>query len=262
MKYFSMFSGIGGFDYVLNKLNHDCVGFCEIDKYAIKTYYKNFDNEVYNYGDATKINTKKLPRFNILCAGFPCQAFSSAGKRSGFDDTRGTLFYEVARIIKDKKPKIICLENVPGLLNHNKGQTFEIIIKTLYELGYSVQWSIINSAYYTQQNRKRVYIFGFLTKGRANKKKIINFSTIYKSASGVIIPTITTKPIGRGECIYIETENKKRWLTPIECERLQGFPDNWTAGVSDTQRYKQIGNAVTIPVVYELFKNIIGKKKK
>ena len=158
-----MFSGIGGFEYGIQTALPDaeCVGYSEIDKYAIATYQKHFPNHK-NYGDATKIKADELPDFDMLCGGFPCQAFSIAGKRRGFEDTRGTLFFDVARIIEVKRPKIVFLENVKGLLNHNKGETFRIIIQTLEELGYCVEWMVLNSKNYNvPQNRERVFITGF-----------------------------------------------------------------------------------------------------
>lgn len=175
-----MFSGIGGFELAISKTmpNAECVGFSEIDKYAIQTYEKHFPNHR-NYGDAKSINTRKLPDFDFLCAGFPCQAFSIAGNRKGFKDTRGTLFFEIARIIKAKRPKIILLENVKGLLNHENGKTYKIIIKTLDELGYDLEWLVINSKdFNVAQNRERVFIIGI----HRNKscKKILPLGTHFK----------------------------------------------------------------------------------
>src|SRR3989304_1859821 len=152
IKYFSMFTGVGGFELGLQNTRliqqedkermsninrtssqyYSCVGFSEIDKYANQLLANKFPN-IKNYGDATKINPNELPDFDMLCGGFPCQSFSIAGKRRGFEDTRGTLFFDIARIIKAKRPSYILLENVKGLLNHNKGQTFKVIIQTLDE---------------------------------------------------------------------------------------------------------------------------------
>jgi len=163
MKYFSMFSGIGGFEYGLQQSDYDfeCVGFCEVDKFAISIYKRHFPTHR-NYGDATKINTKDLPDFDFLVGGFPCQAFSIAGKRRGFNDTRGTLFFEIARVLKDKRPRYFLLENVRGLLSHNQGETFQTILKVLADLGYNVQWSLLNSAdFQVPQRRERVFIEGY-----------------------------------------------------------------------------------------------------
>lgn len=170
MRYFSMFSGIGGFDLALNRAKHECVGYSEIDKYAIKTYEQNFGKEVKNYGDAKKINPAELPDFDLLVGGFPCQSFSIAGKRKGFEDTRGTLFFEIARILKAKKPSTCLLENVKGLVNHDQGKTFAKIISTLSELGYNVEWQVLNSKFFgVPQNRERVFIIGHLGEGSTGK---------------------------------------------------------------------------------------------
>lgn len=163
IKYFSMFSGIGGFEYGMEQSNVDfeCVGFCEVDKYAESIYKKNYPNHI-NYGDATKIKTEELPDFDFLVGGFPCQAFSIAGKRRGFDDTRGTLFFEIARVLKDKRPRYFLLENVKGLLSHNKGETFKTILRVLSDLGYNVQWTLFNSAnFQVPQRRERIFIEGY-----------------------------------------------------------------------------------------------------
>ena len=121
----------------------ECIGYSEIDKYAIQVYNKHFNHK--NYGDITKISAETLPDFDLLVGGFPCQSFSIAGKRKGFEDTRGTLFFDIARILKAKNPRLILLENVKGLLSHDNGFTFKTIIKTLDELGYDCQWQVLNS---------------------------------------------------------------------------------------------------------------------
>jgi DNA (cytosine-5)-methyltransferase 1 len=162
MKYFSMFSGIGGFEIPLQELGWECVGFSEIDKYAVSIYRNHFPTHN-NFGDATKIIPSELPDFDLLCGGFPCQAFSVAGKRQGFDDTRGTLFFDIARILREKRPRLLLLENVKGLLSHDSGRTFKVIITTLAELGYDCQWQVLNAKDFgVPQNRERVFIVGHL----------------------------------------------------------------------------------------------------
>lgn len=165
IKFFDMFAGIGGFRSGLEAVGgFECVGYCEIDKYAKQAYEAMYDTggEVY-FDDATKIIPEQLPDFDLITGGFPCQSFSIAGARKGFDDTRGTLFFEIARIAAVKKPKYLFLENVPGLLNHDKGRTFETILRTLDELGYDVVWQVLNSKNFgVPQSRKRVYIIGYL----------------------------------------------------------------------------------------------------
>ncbi len=172
MKFFDLFAGIGGFRLALEREGYECVGHCEIDKYANLLYTNYFnikDTEVY-FKDATEIVPERLPDFDILTAGFPCQSFSIAGKRRGFEDTRGTLFFEIARIAKVKRPTYLLLENVKGLLSHDKGRTFETILKTLDELGYDAEWQVLNSKDFgVPQNRERVFIVGHL-RGRSRPK--------------------------------------------------------------------------------------------
>ena len=158
LKYFSMFSGVGGFDLALERLGHECVGFSEIDKYSIQVYNKHFGG-VKNYGNATNINERELPKFDMLCGGVPCQSWSMAGKRRGFEDARGTMWYDVFRIAKAKKPKYLFLENVKGLLSHNGGKSFEQICEMICEIGYVVDFTVLNSKCWgVPQNRERVFI--------------------------------------------------------------------------------------------------------
>jgi len=256
MKYLSLFSGIGGFELGIGDKG-ECIGFSEIDKYAIQTYQSHFNHK--NYGDITTINTAELPEFDLLVGGFPCQAFSIAGKRKGFEDTRGTLFFEIARILRDKQPRLFCLENVKGLLSHDNGNTFRTIVSTLNELGYDLQWQVLNSKNFgVPQNRERVFIIGHL-RGTSRPEVFPFGSSSEGNNEKQFQGQKTSKSYGSG----FNTENwggcelpSVRRLTPIECERLQGFPDNWTIG-SDTQRYKQCGNAVTVNVIEEIMKRLL-----
>ena len=340
-----MFSGIGGFDLAMRNLGHETVGACEIDRYARSVYARQFPG-VRIWENATAIKPKELPDFDILCAGFPCQAFSIAGKRRGFDDTRGSLFFEIARIAKEKQPSVLFLENVKGLLSHDKGKTFHTILATLDEIGFDCQWQIINSKYFVPQNRERIFIVGYSRKGSRREifplgnydtkvggeiKKVamltdnpnnavlspdgISSTVLSGGGSGsrtmiawskshrphgiesrIKIGEANTLTTGKG-CVsqasatFVMLTNKNsntkqrvqdrnstwclgtsgdfglkdgtriRRLTPLECERLQGFPDNWTKYdsegniVSDTQRYKMCGNAVTVPVVEYIGEN-------
>ena len=166
IRFFDMFSGIGGFRSGLEAVGgYKCIGHCEIDKKANQAYNAIYEpkGEMY-FEDARKIDPKQLPDFDLLCAGFPCQSFSVAGKRLGFeDDTRGTLFFEVARIAEAKRPPFLLLENVPGLLSHDGGRTLFTIFSTLVELGYSLEWCVHNSKDFgVPQQRKRVYIVASL----------------------------------------------------------------------------------------------------
>lgn len=165
IKYLDMFSGIGGFRSGLEKVGgFECVGYCEIDEYARRAYEAmyNTKGEMY-FEDATKINPDDLPDIDLITGGFPCQSFSIAGRRNGFNDTRGTLFFEIARIAAVKRPALLFLENVPGLLSHDEGRTFAAILNALDEIGYDVSWTQLNSANFgVPQSRNRVFITGFL----------------------------------------------------------------------------------------------------
>lgn len=298
IRYFSMFSGIGGFELGIDQaaaelgLTTECVGYSEIDKHAIKTYEEHFNHD--NYGDATAIDPDAIPEFDLLVGGFPCQAFSVAGKRLGFDETRGTLFFDIARILEAKQPRFFILENVKGLISHNAGQTFRTIVRALDGLGYDLQWQVLNSKDYgVPQSRERVYLVGSLggmprpevfpaprpsnphsTVGLTTETAVARTLTAGGNSggnhSGMTIleltgarsqsqrlydpaglsPTISTggATTGGAEVPKINVGSTIRRLTPTEFERLQGFPDGWTVG-SDTQRYKQCGNAVTVNVV-------------
>jgi DNA (cytosine-5)-methyltransferase 1 len=366
MKYLSLFSGIGGFEVGINKAyenlksgrvversvgsalqpNGDlpdalydrrrnrneyaaCVGFSEIDKHASSVYQRNFPGHN-ALGDITKIDAEVLPDFDLLVGGFPCQAFSIAGKRLGFEDTRGTLFFEIARILAVKRPKNFVLENVRGLLSHDGGRTFRTILSAINDLGYGVEWQVLNSKDFgVPQNRERVYIVGHLgglpgrkvfplcgsdgacdedaepecrqrinvvnKVGRAHDGtemyirkrenisgtlKASNQSNIRSAGSALVeivqdVRGLDKKQNGKGwkedstsytvntiERQGISDGYRIRRLTPTECERLQAFPDNWTATyhdgkpVSDTQRYKMCGNAVTTSVVEAVVSNL------
>ncbi len=297
MKFFDLFAGIGGFRVGLEAWDHECIGSCEIDKYARQIYAKNFGHEP-EYKDARDIDTKTLPSFDILCAGFPCQSFSIVGNRLGFEDKRGNLFFEITRIAREKQPSYLLLENVKGLLSHEQGNTFKIMLQTLDELGYDVEWQLLDSKYFVPQSRERLYIIGHL-RGRSrreilpigsvnprndkSRKKLYAkdecsstlTATYWKGYGGgrpMIKESKPTKMIYRSHPnsnmqeriqdrdstwtlttssneFAIVDGDKVRKLTPKECERLQGFPDDWTKGISDTQRYHCLGNAVTTKVV-------------
>jgi DNA (cytosine-5)-methyltransferase 1 len=347
MKYISLFAGIGGFDLALNRLGHECVWANEWNKYAAEIYNRRFSDSshlgeekterelssertgIESEGSESSVNggksapvlcdtrdirtvpTSEIPDHDLLVGGFPCQAFSIAGKRRGFDDTRGTLFFEIARILKDKQPKFFILENVKGLLSHDNGFTFKTIISTLTELGYDLQWQVLNSKNFgVPQNRERVFIVGHI-RGEPrpevfpigesdvgdNEKQLSGKETYgerdikdNKGGGGYPLPTNTKlgydlaeerndgirlehpkSKTARGRVIKGASQSLKtsaqvgvidkmriRRLTPTECERLQGFPDGFTEGVSDTQRYKCLGNAVSVPVVEAIARRLNG----
>lgn len=172
MKYLDLFSGAGGFRSAFEQIpGTECVGHCEIDVHADKSYRALFHTEgEWFCNDARQIDTAGLPDFDLVCGGFPCQSFSIAGHRKGFEDTRGTLFFEIARILGAQKPPFVLLENVPGLLSHDEGRTFAVILGTLSRLGYHVEWQVPNSKDFdVPQSRQRVFIVGYLGAGCAGK---------------------------------------------------------------------------------------------
>ena len=166
MRFIDLFSGIGGFRLGMESVGHECIGFCEIDKFARESYKSIFQTEgeieFHDIRDVSDDEFKKLRgKVDIICGGFPCQAFSIAGRRLGFEDIRGTLFFEIARAAKQIQPRFLFLENVKGLLNHDKGRTFTTILTTLDELGFDVEWQVLNSKDFgVPQNRERVFIIG------------------------------------------------------------------------------------------------------
>ena len=297
MKYIDLFGGIGGFSYGIKQATEDweCVWYNDYDKYAVQTYNKNYGTN-YKATDINTIEATDIPDHDCICGGFPCQTFSLAGSRKGFSDIRGTMFFEIMRIAKAKRTKYLFLENVKGLLNHNKGKTFTTILQKMEELGYNTQWMVLNSKFFgVPQNRERVFIIGSLTEEprpeilpfRRNAEKGVerlqNQTIVHslfprsgdptKGGTGhltkqdgnsycldsgncqaIQTPTLTGELAkGTGRTFtpqkFFELTKELRRLTPIECERLQGFSDNWTEGVSDTQRYRQLGNAVTTNVI-------------
>ncbi|HEL1823361.1 TPA: DNA cytosine methyltransferase [Streptococcus suis] len=167
MKFLDLFAGIGGFRLGMERAGHECVGFCEIDPFARKSYKAIHDTKgEIEFHDITRVtdeSVRGIGRVDVICGGFPCQAFSIAGKRAGFEDTRGTLFFEIARFASILRPKYLFLENVTGLLNHDNGNTFETIFGALDELGYDAEWQVFNSKNFgVPQNRERVFIIGHL----------------------------------------------------------------------------------------------------
>lgn len=358
MRYFSMFSGVGtgekGIEQAFANHYQHCIGYSEIDKNAIAIYQHNFPGHR-NYGDANAINTGELPDFDLLIAGFPCQSFSIAGKREGFNDARGTLFFEIARILRDKRPRHFLLENVRGLLSHDKGKTVQAILEILTDLDYFVETVVVNSKDYgVPQNRERVFFIGHLgdecqreilsfgkngagvnekdggvrgqvspggrnghsdllnkslsqdgqnghvhqglmqldeTKGMADAHRIYDgqgFRPMRDEASPSlnararqdgsqqmisvnteragnriydadgIAATVTANITGGTKNERYQIENRIRRLTPTECERLQGCPDDWTKygivdgkvkEMSDTARYRAMGNSFTVNVI-------------
>ena len=240
-----MFSGIGGFEYGLQQSNYEFenVGWCEIDKYASSIYTRHFPDHK-AYGDVTKVNPKELEDFEFLVGGFPCQAFSIAGKRRGFDDTRGTLFFEIARILKDKKPTYFLLENVKGLLSHEGGATLQTIFGVCDELGYNVSWAIYNSCDYgVPQNRERIFIKGYF-RGKCSKE-VLSIPRVNKSTDEPISNTYYGSRAGR-----VHTEDEI--MNTLTCQGHNGAGSQLIQLNNDKQRpqgsriYDSDGLAVTI----------------
>ena len=300
--FIDLFAGIGGFHMALSSLGAKCIFASEWNKESQEVYQKNFN--MLPQGDITKINENDIPDHDILCAGFPCQAFSISGKQLGFADTRGTLFFDVARIVKAKKPKIILLENVKNFEKHDNGNTLKVVVKTLEELNYNVFYKVLNSAdFNVPQKRERIYFVCFRKDMGINDFKFPEPVKLEKHLIDILEPVSKTekkfinrndivinkaddkfdnKPIrlgqialGRqGERIYSTKgtaitlsafgggifartggyliNDKVRRLTPRECARVMGFPDNFKIAESDNIAYQQFGNSVVIDVLQNI----------
>ena len=274
-----LFAGIGGFHIAFHNLGCKCVFASEWDEPARKTYKANFKEiapEVFNdeehrfTGDITKVNAKDIPDFDILTAGFPCQPFSQAGLKKGFNEARGTLFFDVARIIKEKKPKAFFLENVRGLLTHDNGKTFRTIEKILtHDLGYSFFYKIIKASDFgVPQHRPRLYMVGFK-----------NPSIEYEFPDAVPL-TMTMSDVWNGKVDrkigytlrvggrHSGINDRRNWdcyivdgsirhMTPKEGLKMQGFPSDFKFPVSEAQAMKQLGNSVAVPAIQATANNII-----
>ena len=197
IRYIDLFSGIGGFREGLTRAGgFTCVGHCEIDRYVDRSYRALFDTKgEWFCEDIRKADPHDMPDFDLLCGGFPCQAFSVAGNRRGFADPRGTLFFEIARVAAAKRPSYLFLENVPGLLNHDGGRTFASILHALDRLGYFVEWQVLNSKdFHVPQSRRRVYLIGYLD-GRCRGK-------IFPFTETAGTPLIQIFPAAQGSRVY------------------------------------------------------------
>lgn len=269
MKFFDLFAGIGGFRLGMEVAGHECVGFCEIDKFARASYKAIHDTEgeveLHDITEVSDDTIRGIGHVDVICGGFPCQAFSIAGARRGFKDTRGTLFFEITRFASILRPKLLLLENVKGLLNHDRGDTFKTILGALDELGYDVEWEVLNSKNFgVPQNRERVFVIGHLRGQRT--REVFPFrsnSAKVDMQNEQSTNTLTARyAAAQSNGSYIiESEQKAiRKLTPRECWRLQGFPD-WAFDKarevnSDSQLYKQAGNSVTVNVIAAIAKRI------
>jgi DNA (cytosine-5)-methyltransferase 1 len=276
-KFIDLFAGIGGFHLAFHKVGAECVFASEWDEDARLTYERNFsklspklfksDNFV---GDITKVKKSEIPNFDILTGGFPCQPFSQAGFKKGFEDTRGTLFFDIAQIIKVKQPKAYFLENVRGLYSHDSGRTFETIKRTLTEdLGYSFHHAIVKASDHgLPQHRPRLFMIGFRnpeTVFNFPKKKPLKFD-MSEVMQGKVDREIgfTLRVGGKSSPIDdrrnwdgYKVDGKVRRLTPIEGLRMQGFPSTFKFPVSDSAAMKQLGNSVAVWAIQDYAKEII-----
>lgn len=283
--FIDLFAGIGGFHLAFHNLGAKCVFVSEWDKAARETYKKNFEkiepelfapetiNQTFT-GDITTVLPKSIPDFDIITGGFPCQPFSQAGLKKGFNETRGTLFFDIANIMKEKQPKAFFLENVRGLLTHDGGRTFATIQRVLTEeLGYSFFYKVVKASDYgVPQHRPRLFMVGF-------KDKSIDFEfpepvkltmTMDDVFDGKVNKTVgyTLRVGGRGSGIgdrrnwdtYL-VDGEVRRLSPKEGLRMQGFPDTFEFPVSETQAMKQLGNSVAVPAIQATANEIIKRLK-
>ena len=282
-KFIDLFAGIGGFHLAMHRLGGECVFASEVDNFARQTYQHNFKKtspELFNDGlfndDIRNIMPEEIPDFDVLCAGFPCQPFSQAGQKRGFEDNhsseRGNLFFNITEIIEVKKPKAFFLENVTGLIQHDDGKTFKIIRQILEkELGYSFYYQVVKASDYgLPQLRPRVFIIGFRDDGFMTgftfpSKKPLKFtmSDVWKGNCDRNIG-FTIRIGGRGS----EITDRRNWdayrvdgvvkkLSFIEARKMQGFPDEYEFPVSPTQAIKQLGNSVAVDAVEAVGKNVI-----
>jgi DNA (cytosine-5)-methyltransferase 1 len=284
--FIELFAGIGGFHQAAASLGGECVFASEIDPHAKKAYRENYGFEP--RGDIRKVAVSEIPDHDALLAGFPCQPFSIIGNRLGFDDTRGTLFFEIARIVKGKKPPLLVLENVKQFSRHNGGRTLETVLQTLEELGYKTFWKALNALDYgLPQKRERTIIVGFLNRAvdfafpppqgagaledvlepderverkhfaseaiarkRLEAHKSAHFPSVWhENKSGNITSYPYSCALRAGASYNYLLVNGARRLTPRETLRLQGFPDSFRIVCSDFQTRKQAGNAVPVPVI-------------
>jgi DNA (cytosine-5)-methyltransferase 1 len=280
-----LFAGIGGFHTAFHNLGAEIVFASEWDEHARKTYTANYEkvsphlfttgSELYA-GDITKVNPNNIPDFDVLCGGFPCQPFSLAGKREGLQDTRGTLFFDIANILQTKKPAAFFLENVRGLLSHDDGKTFATIQSTIDSLGYSFHYQVVKASdFNVPQARPRLFMVGFRKElndlfGFPEQLKLTN--TLDKVLGGKVT-TVSGEPRKIGFTLRVGGRNsgvhdRRNWdsyivngverqITLEEGVALQGFPAGFIFPVSTTQAFKQLGNSVAVPAIQATAQQII-----
>jgi DNA (cytosine-5)-methyltransferase 1 len=275
-KIIDLFAGIGGFHQAFENLGAKTVFAAEWNPHARATYQKNYEIKTPDLfldgnfaGDITQVEPKDIPDFDILTGGFPCQPFSNAGKKAGFEDTRGTLFFNIAEILKEKQPKAFFLENVRGLLTHDDGKTFQTIQNAIKQLGYSFHYKVVKASdHNVPQHRPRVFIVGFREdindKDFQFPEAVILTNTISKVLNGAVTTVggqerkvgFTLRVGGRGSGAHDRrnwdsyiVDGVERRITLDEGKAMQGFPEDFVFPVSNTQAFKQIGNSVAIPAI-------------
>ena len=308
--FIDLFAGIGGMRQAFTEQGGVCLFSCEWDKYCQQSYYDNFGEMP--VGDIRQVDEKEIPDHDILVAGFPCQPFSiagvskknSMGRATGFlDKTQGTLFFDVVRILNEKRPKAFLLENVKNLKSHDRGRTWKVIMDSLEELDYDVFPEVMDGQMFVPQHRERVFIVGFdrkrygtaadfhfnfppkepkpllrdILEAEVSAKYTLsdklwaylqNYAAKHKAKGngfGFGMPdfdgvtrTLSARYYKDGSEILIHQEGKNpRRLTPRECARLQGFPEDYQITVSDTRAYKQFGNSVVVPLVSAIAGKIV-----
>ena len=272
IRFIDLFAGIGGFHLALASQGAKCVFASEINQNAVKTYLTNhkLDKDLM-HGDITKVSPHEIPDHDVLCAGFPCQPFSQAGQKKGFDDTRGTLFFNILEILQTKRPRAYFLENVRGLLKHDGGRTFAVIKEKLESLGYSFQYFIVKSSDYgLPQHRPRLFMIGF----RDGKtlievpEKIPLKYTMSDILGGDCEKDIgfTLRVGGRGSTYgdrrnweFYKVDGEIKRITSVEGRLMQGFPENFNFPVSEIEAMKQLGNSVSVDAIGAFYKKIKDK---
>ena len=291
-----LFSGIGGFHQAAAQLGGKCLFACEIDQHARHAYTTNYN--VIPFGDITTLDPTDIPDHDILFAGFPCQPFSIIGGMRGFEDTRGTLFFDIARILEHKKPPMFILENVKQFSTHDKGRTLQTILLALENLGYKTSWKVLNALDYgLPQKRERTIIVGFLNHdvsfnfpnptGKWDLRAVLendkdvdskHFASEYITSRRKAIHTSKHNPgiwhenkagnvcsypyscaLRAGASYNYLLVNGVRRLTPREMLRLQGFPDSFQIVCNDSQTRKQAGNAVPVNVIKAVLKEVLNR---
>jgi len=277
IKYFDLFAGVGGFSLGIKKANTDynfeCVGFSEIDKFCSQVLKHRFP-KVKNYGDVQKIDIDKLPDFDILVFGSPCQNLSRGGKQEGIFASRSGLFFNGTEIISRKKPKYFIWENVEGALQSNHGQDFAIVQNTLAETGYTISWQLCNSSIFKSPlQRSRIFITGCI--GKESKPKILPITKddrSLESSCSPSLPVFTASdfkgPTKQRAKIVTKDEKGIRAFTPKERERMMSWPDDWTkygkndknevVEISKTQRIKMTGNGVCAKSVQYVVESLLS----